>query len=172
MSVRTLAVRLLKADPHRWGVGLVHQIDPENGDRLMCGKAPANCPGDPFDGRPDQVNCKLCLRAIEARDSYKQRENERRYNEAHRIEQQRLWWQSYNAYLLSNAWQTKRSLVMARAENICEGCGIRPALQVHHLRYPQQCWPGSEQWRAQEKLFDLRAVCGRCHNEIHQGRAA
>ena len=162
-------VPLLQADPHRWGMGLVHQIDPDR-DQLMCGKTPANCPGDRFDGRAWQITCKSCLRSIEARVRYEQMREENARREEQRAFYQREWWQRYNAYLLSPAWHTKRKRVMLRANGLCEGCGERPAAHVHHLRYPQQCFAGSPEWAAQEKLFDLRAVCVRCHEEIHGGR--
>jgi hypothetical protein len=38
---------------------------------------------------------------------------------------------------------------------------------VHHRRYPQDCWPGSQEWVAQEKLFDLIAICEGCHDDVH-----
>jgi hypothetical protein len=37
-------IPVLKADPHKWGQGLVHQIDEER-DQTVCGKSPGGCPG-------------------------------------------------------------------------------------------------------------------------------
>lgn len=163
-------IPLLRADPHRWGAGLVHKIDVEQ-DKILCGKTPANCPGTKFDGIASQITCKICLRAIESRKRSEliQREwaKQRAVEEAAREDRRRQWWQNYNAYLLSPTWRNKRDLVLKRAAGTCEGCGAQRAAQVHHLRYPQDCRPGSPEWIAREKLFDLRAVCTACHDDIH-----
>ena len=62
---------LLRADPHRWGSGLVHQIDLGR-DQILCGKTPANCPGTRFEGPATQITCKACLRSIAAKERYEQ----------------------------------------------------------------------------------------------------
>lgn len=77
------------------------------------------------------------------------------------------WWDLYNDYLLSPVWRARRERVLMRANRLCEGCGDREATQAHHLRYPQNCLPGSAEWMAQEKLFDLVAVCAKCHDDVH-----
>jgi 5-methylcytosine-specific restriction endonuclease McrA len=157
---------LLRADPHRWGSGLVHQIDTDR-DQLMCGKTPANCPGNRFDGTAAEITCKACLRSIAAKIKYEKMQADWARQDEEAAARRDVWWQYYNAYLLSPVWRNKRALVLRRAGGVCEGCGAHGAAQVHHLRYPQECWPGSEQWIAQEKLFDLRAVCLACHDDIH-----
>jgi len=159
-------VPLLRADPHNWGSGRVHEIDDER-DQTLCGKSPANCPGTRFDGSRRQVTCRGCQRSIEA--SRRQIEHERTWRTRHDADQ-REWRRLYGEYLCSPEWQHRRSLVMTRAAGMCEGCGQRRATQVHHLRYPRNCWPGSAEWVAQEKLFDLRAICGSCHDDVHNGR--
>lgn len=159
-------VPLLRADPHRWGTGLIHQIDPER-DQTLCGKSPAICPGTKFTGPADRITCKSCLRSLEARANAAQREAEFAKRQKEWEERNRLWWAAYNAYLSSPVWQTKRAKVLRRANGRCEGCGDRRAAQVHHLRYPQECLPGSAQWIAQEKLFDLKAICEVCHDDVH-----
>jgi len=170
-------VRLLRADPHRWGAGLIHKIDLER-DQTMCGRTPVNCPGTPFFGVQYEITCKLCLRSIDSRirqaemaQQYEaraaEREAERQKQEAERQDHNRRWWVAYNAYLASPTWRSKRQRVLERASGKCEGCGERRATQVHHLRYPQGCWPGSKEWIAQEKLFDLRAICDGCHTDVH-----
>jgi hypothetical protein len=75
----------------------------------------------------------------------------------------------YEIYLQSAVWREKRGKVMERCGCICEGCGNRRAVQVHHVRYPRGCAPGSRRWVALEKLWDLVAVCGECHREVHWG---
>lgn len=161
---------LLKADPHKWGQGLVHLIDEER-DQTLCGKSRGGCPGTKFWGPRRQITCKSCLRSIEARARLA--EQQKRYAEQEREwrrrreEENRRWWEAYNAYLASREWQARRAKAMRRANGVCEGCGERPAVQVHHLRYPHGCWPGSPEWLTQEKLFDLRAIRLECHSDVH-----
>lgn len=64
----------------------------------------------------------------------------------------------HNAYLSSPAWQAKRKLVMQRAKEMCEGCGLNKATEVHHLSYRHHM---------NEFLFELVAVCGECHDRLH-----
>jgi hypothetical protein len=40
--------------------------------------------------------------------------------------------------------------------------------EVHHLRYPRHCLPGSAAWIAQEKLRDLEHLCSACHAAAHR----
>lgn len=165
-NIRRLAmttVPLLRADPHNWGNGHVHEIDDER-DQTLCGKSPSNCPGTRFRGPRSQITCKGCQRSIEA--SRRQVDYERNYRPRREAEQ-REWRRAYDQYLASPEWNRRRALVMKRADNMCEGCGQRYATQVHHLRYPRGCSPGSREWLAQEKLFDLRAICGACHDDVH-----
>lgn len=170
MSETTQLVQLVRAWPHRWGAGLVHRIDAER-DQTFCGKSPGGCPGTPFDGTQAQVTCKSCLRAIAARVRMAELRadwaRQDRQREREREEANRRWWADYNAYLLSPTWRAKRERVMKRAAGLCEGCGEQRAVQVHHFRYPQDCWPGSQEWVAREKLFDLRAICRNCHADVH-----
>ena len=79
----------------------------------------------------------------------------------------RAWWTAYRVYLAGPVWQHRRSLVLRRSGWVCERCGRRPAVQVHHLRYPRQCRAGSRRWLAQERLADLQAVCLMCHDQLH-----
>lgn len=69
------------------------------------------------------------------------------------------WWRAYDAYLESDEWRRKRALVLKRSAGVCEGCGERPAVQVHHLHYKRVF---------REMLFDLVAVCRQCHDAIHE----
>jgi hypothetical protein len=160
-------VPLLRADPHRWGNGLVHQID-DGRDTTLCGKSPAVCPGTRFSGPQSQITCKVCRRSIESQARYQQYREEERRRERQRESDRAQWHTLYAEYLRSEPWRRKRNIVLRRAGSICEGCGEKRPLQVHHTRYPQGCWPGSDDWIAQEKLFDLRAICRSCHEDIHQ----
>lgn len=68
------------------------------------------------------------------------------------------WWNLYNDYLFSKQWEAKRGLVLKRVNNICEGCGVRVATQVHHCTYAHV---------GNELLFELVAICSICHDRIH-----
>lgn len=74
-----------------------------------------------------------------------------------RIERKNDWWDWYNRYLKSEAWQRKRQEVFARDNNKCLACGA-PAEQVHHIRYDSVGY---------EPLDDLASVCEACHLHIH-----
>jgi hypothetical protein len=160
---------LLRAYPHRWGLGMVHQINPHDEGRTLCGKTLKHCPGDKFDGAVDLITCKVCLRS---RDTHARMDEwEKKYAEQREMnydERQRQWQSDYREYLSSQIWLGKRARVLQRANDMCEGCGCRRAWQVHHLRYPRSCRPGSDDWIRQEKLFDLRAICRECHEDVHQ----
>ena len=148
-------VWLLKADRHRWGTGQIHQIDLDS-DLTLCGQSPARCPGTKFSGSATRITCKLCLRSLETRAAAAEREAEIARRQQEWAEGQRQWWELYNAYLRSPVWLNKRRRVLQRCNGWCEGCGERRAIQVHHLCYPRGCLPGSAQWIAQEKLWDLK----------------
>ncbi len=68
------------------------------------------------------------------------------------------FFQKYNTYLVSEGWQKKRSTVLKRANNVCEGCLDRQATQVHHLTYNNVF---------NEFLFELVAICDECHARLH-----
>jgi hypothetical protein len=69
----------------------------------------------------------------------------------------------YAEYLQTPEWRAKADAVLARANYVCEGCGVRRPTQVHHLTY---------QNIFEEFLFELVAVCPQCHQRIHRRRAA
>ena len=169
-SVRDI-LPLLRADPHNWGQGLVHLIDAER-DQTMCGKSPGGCPGTKFLGTTEKITCRSCLRSINARAQAEERRKvamvEWQRMERDREERNRLWQARYSAYLLTPVWWAKRAHVLRRAAGRCEGCGDERATQVHHRRYPQGVLPGSPEWIAQEKLFNLVAICRDCHEHVHQ----
>lgn len=65
---------------------------------------------------------------------------------------------AYQQYLTSPQWRRVRRLVLDRCRGVCEGCGSAPVAEVHHLTY--------EHVQA-EFLFELVALCGRCHDRVH-----
>lgn len=71
------------------------------------------------------------------------------------------WWERYDAVMASPEWRDRRRLVMLRSGGICEGCGRRQAVHVHHLSYANL---------GNEFLWELRAVCEACHARIHPHR--
>jgi hypothetical protein len=73
--------------------------------------------------------------------------------------QRSAWWARYKVYLASPEWHAISSKVRKRADGICEGCGAAPATQVHHLSYTHAF---------NEFLFELVAVCDRCHDRLHR----
>jgi hypothetical protein len=68
------------------------------------------------------------------------------------------WWREYDQYLDTPAWKARRRAVMERSRGICEGCGSRPATEVHHMTYANV---------GNEFLWELRAVCDHCHARCH-----
>lgn len=87
----------------------------------------------------------------------------KRLSELLKDSQDEEWWDWYNNYLLSPEWSRKRDLVLRRANGICEGCGLARATQVHHKTYERV---------GHEMLFDLVAICSKCHEAIpHKGAA-
>lgn len=65
----------------------------------------------------------------------------------------------YSEYLLSPEWEAKRNLVFKRSRDTCEGCGERPADEVHHLSYAHA---------GNEFLWELVAICTSCHERVHK----
>lgn len=72
--------------------------------------------------------------------------------------EKRDWIARYEAVLQSPEWKEKRRLVLIRCKGVCEGCGQRPATEIHHLTYAML---------GREMLFQLVGVCDHCHAEIH-----
>lgn len=85
-------------------------------------------------------------------------EQRRRNRLAARDDERERYRARYYAYLASPEWDWKRSLVLKRCHGICEGCGVAPASQVHHLTY---------QHVFAELLFELVGVCSTCHEAAH-----
>lgn len=64
---------------------------------------------------------------------------------------------SYKEYMESDAWRAKRELVLKRCCEVCEGCGIAKATEVHHVHYYHL---------GNEYLFELLGLCSSCHERI------
>jgi hypothetical protein len=68
-----------------------------------------------------------------------------------------LYYNGYKKYLLTKEWKLKRNLVFKRDNNLCQSCFTEIATEVHHLTYKHIF---------NEPLFDLIAVCRKCHESI------
>ena len=68
------------------------------------------------------------------------------------------FWSDYQRYLQSPEWAGRRSLVLKRADGVCEGCRLAPPTVVHHLTYDHV---------GRELLFELVALCDVCHQVCH-----
>lgn len=66
---------------------------------------------------------------------------------------------AYRDYMDSPEWKSRRTKVMRRCGSICEGCGDRPAAEVHHLTYRHFM---------EEFLFELVGLCEPCHDRYHE----
>ena len=103
-------------------------------------------------------------RAIPYDKELRDRNRERFYARLRELREESLsreqdeWFAWYSEYLDSPEWRSRRKRVLERARGQCEGCGLRPATQVHHLHYRRA---------GREMLFDLVAVCEECHGDIH-----
>jgi 5-methylcytosine-specific restriction endonuclease McrA len=78
--------------------------------------------------------------------------------EQQREDEARRFWERYHRHMASEEWADLRRRVFARCKGLCEGCGERRAVQVHHLTYARL---------GDEMLFDLVAMCMTCHEKIH-----
>lgn len=67
----------------------------------------------------------------------------------------------YSAYRKTEKWKAIRSRVLSRSRGMCEGCGISPADDIHHLTY---------QNLGDEFLFQLVALCRPCHDRLHNAQ--
>jgi len=73
------------------------------------------------------------------------------------------WNKLYHEYLLSSAWQSKRQLVIERANGMCERCQEERIVDVHHLTYDNVF---------DEPLEDLQGLCRKCHTKAHNQKVA
>lgn len=67
------------------------------------------------------------------------------------------WWDWYNKYLRSAAWQERRQAVLKRDRHQCQHCG-KGGNNVHHLSY---------RFVGEEPLEDLLCLCEACHRAVH-----
>ena len=68
-------------------------------------------------------------------------------------------WATYDDYLRSAVWRSKRARALRRAGGACQVCNARTRLQVHHREYEGR-------W-GQEPDDDLTVLCDDCHQLYH-----
>lgn len=151
-------MNLWRSAPHEYGPGKIHALK-DDADETRCGKDWPSIPGLLIDGDIEDITCQLCARSLVAEEQQREREARWHAERAERVERDAQWWRDYDAYLQSPEWAERRRRVLRRAGGICEGCLTNRATQVHHLTYARV--------RA-EMLFDLVAICGDCHERIHE----
>jgi ribosomal protein S27AE len=66
----------------------------------------------------------------------------------------------YALYLKTEAWETLREEVLARANRTCAACGKGAWVQAHHRTYARI---------GMEAVGDLVALCLKCHTSLHVG---
>jgi len=89
------------------------------------------------------------------RDEFKKlKAEEREHSKKH-------WFEWYEKYLNSEEWKKKRSLVLQRDSDQCQGCLLDVATEVHHLSYKNV---------GHELLFELVSLCSDCHHSFHNAR--
>jgi 5-methylcytosine-specific restriction endonuclease McrA len=95
----------------------------------------------------------------ELEESGKNRQRARRFHKhVQSLVDREDWQRRYENHLASLKWRKLRELVFKRSGGLCEGCGVRPAHQVHHLTYEHM---------GDEFLWELQAVCKVCHGRCH-----
>jgi len=73
-----------------------------------------------------------------------------------------LYWREYVQPLL---WLNARGVAMQRAGRVCEDCGGRENLEVHHIIRLE---PGEARLRSpKNEQSNLRVLCRPCHERAH-----
>lgn len=100
------------------------------------------------------------MTAIDRAQRQEQWAHEAAQREAERIAEKTKWddWY-YGEYLRSPAWRELQRATFERDKHLCQGCRKAPAVLVHHLTYIRV---------GREMLFDLVALCRKCHDQIHE----
>jgi 5-methylcytosine-specific restriction endonuclease McrA len=155
--------RVWAADPHQFGPGKIHLIDDRDETKTLCGRPLSSFPGRPVSN--GQPTCKVCIEAPERR---RQADEQRAQWARESAERARLeyeanaeWWREYDEYLQTPQWRALRAEVLRRANGVCAGCPTGKPTQVHHLTYKHV---------RNEFLWELEAVCERCHQRVHADR--
>lgn len=116
---------------------------------LACGRAVGDAISRrdvPADVKPwdEELEAATCAAAAEMRPVLRE-------------EKRMKWWSWYAEYLKTAIWEDKRSRVLERDGHLCQACRRTRASECHHLTYRHV---------GDEPLFDLIAVCHRCHEKL------
>ena len=65
---------------------------------------------------------------------------------------------NYYRYLHTKRWRRKRKEAIKEKGAVCEDCGRKFKLQIHHKTYKNIF---------REKLSDLEILCKECHKDRH-----
>jgi hypothetical protein len=167
-----------KADDHQFGRGKVHLIkekpdskyddyDPTRRQKLLCGRWVDATPGKPISiSAESQITCGGCLNkkiSLEEEPIRQARHEEMwAQSQAEREKQQAEWRVQRREAMRERYerpdWGPLRQKVLKRDKYVCQGCQEREATVAHHLTYDHF---------GAEFLFELVAVCSKCHARIH-----
>lgn len=67
----------------------------------------------------------------------------------------------YQQFLQSEAWARIRAMRLTYDRNMCHGCGMRRAVLVHHIWYP------NARYHHLVPLWCLVSLCQECHDRAH-----
>ena len=82
-------------------------------------------------------------------------------NQKKELEKAQTLYDSYNEELQSREWEAYRNFILTVKGSVCEVCGKRTWLQIHHKAYKK----GSKAW---EYLpGEVVVLCRDCHENIH-----
>jgi len=70
----------------------------------------------------------------------------------------------YNNYLKSGHWKKTRSSYYQKKEKVCRICGNDKNINLHHRQYRDN---DGNSILYKEKIYQLYALCGRCHTLWH-----
>jgi hypothetical protein len=70
------------------------------------------------------------------------------------------WRQRYRQYLKTDQWKRRRMGAIDAADGVCQMCGGKYRLQVHHRHHENV---------GREEFADLNVLCANCHELRHTG---
>lgn len=86
------------------------------------------------------------------------REMQKAARDAARQEESNFWWGEYKRYMSSPEWKFLRVQILARDKQVCQGCLLATATDVHHRTYEHF---------GKEFAFELISLCKPCHERMH-----
>jgi hypothetical protein len=110
------------------------------------------------------IRCGSCLRVVVGKitgDYYEKRKRAIEKSRTKNIIVERYDTRKgiYQLYLKTPQWKKLRALALDR-DKVCQQCGEKDNLQVHHMKYPVELGTETIEW--------LIVLCLRCHSAIHK----